>query len=129
MLQGGRDRHGGCEIDEHRMKILGGKDDYDVLSSGFIFDARTKQSTSLPNDMPEARCSFVAVANNRFMYIIGGAGAGFRLVNTLYRLSLETYEWTTMAPMGTARCECAGVLLDDYLYIFGGIGLASVERY
>ena len=34
-----------------------------------------------------------------------------------------------MTPMGTARCECAGVLLDDYIYIFGGIGLASVERY
>merc|ERR1712071_510283 len=31
--------------------------------------------------------------------------------------------------MGTARCGCAGVLLDDFIYIFGGYCLSSVERY
>merc|ERR1712071_430163 len=36
--------------------------------------------------------------------------------------------------MGTARAECAGVLLGGYLYIFGGLDdeyeyLTSVERY
>ena len=42
MLQGARDSHGCCEIDEHRMIILGGEDDDgNVLSSGFVYDART----------------------------------------------------------------------------------------
>ena len=141
MPQGVRSDHGCCEIDEHRMIILGGRDDDDddadcgnVLPSGFIYDERTEQSTPLPNDMPAARYLFSAVANERYMYVIGGRDADYRVVNTLYRLSLETYQWTTMAPMGTARCACAGVLLDDYVYMFGGynddgIGIASVERY
>ncbi len=54
------------------------------------------------------------------MFVIGGRGADNGVVNTVYRLSLETYEWTTMAPMGAARCGCAGVLFNDYVYIFGG---------
>ena len=66
MPQGGRRGHRCCEIDDHRMIILGGQDDdYNALSSGFIYDARTKQSTPLPNDMPEARYGFSAVANKR----------------------------------------------------------------
>ena len=73
MLQGCRERHGSYAIDDHRMIILGGCDDDDnVLSSGFIYDARTKQSTPLPNDMPEARYGFCAVANEHYMYVIGG---------------------------------------------------------
>ena len=116
------DSHGCCVIDEHRMIILGGMDDDDnVMSSGFIYDTRTEQSTSLPNEMPEALCWFSAVANKRYMYYIGGRGADYRVVNTVYRLLLDTYTWTTMAPMGPARCGCACVLLGDYVYIFGGI--------
>ena len=132
MLQGGRAAHGCCVIDEHRMIILGGVDCGYVMSSGFIYDARTKRSTPLPNDMPAARRDFSAVANERFIFVIGGCDADDRAVNTLFRLSLETYQWTTMAPMRTARASCAGVLLGDYLYIFGGSGyynLTSVERY
>ena len=131
MPQGARWRHGCCVIDEHRMIILGGKDDDgNVLSSGFIYDTRTEQSKPLPNDMPAGQFGFCAVANKRYIFVIGGMDADQRAVNTVYRLSLKTYEWTTMAPMGTARCACAGVLLDDYLYIFGGSdGLATVVRY
>ena len=133
MLQGARSDHGCCEIDEHRMIILDGYDGLNILSSGFIYDERTKQSTPLPNDIPNSLSGFSSVANERYLYVIGGRGADCRAVNTLYRLSLETYQWTTMAPMGTARCACAGVLLGDHLYIFGGINrsgtLASAERY
>ena len=130
MLQGVRWRHGCCVIDDHRMIILGGDDDDgNVLSSGFVYNARTKQSTPLPNNMPAARCDFNDVANERYMYVIGGKGTNQQAVNTVYRLSLDTYQWATLAPMGTARYVCAGVLLGDYIYIFGGDGLASVERY
>ena len=133
MIQGTRTNHGCCEIDLHRMIILGGRDDVgNVLSSGFIYDARTKQSSPLPNDMPAARYLFSAVANERYIFVIGGMGAGWGAVKSMYRLSLETYEWTTLAPMGTARVACAGVLLDGHLYMFGGHSgyeLASVERY
>ena len=52
MPGGVREGHGCCEIDDHRMIILGGKDaDGNVLSSNFIYDARSKQSTPLPNDV------------------------------------------------------------------------------
>ena len=134
MPQGARSDHGCCEIDQHRMLILGGKDDGgNVLSIGFIYDARTKQSTPLPSNMPEARYRFSAVANKRYMYVIGGRGADWRSVNSVYRLSLETYEWTTLAPMGTARYVCAAVLLGCHVYVFGGGNeyddLDSVERY
>ena len=134
MPPGVRRGHGCCEIDEHRMIILGGEDDYcDVLSSGFIYDARSKHSSPLPNDIPTALYVFSAVANDQYMYVIGGRADDDTTVNTLYRLSLDTYQWTILAPMGAARAECACVLLDDHLYIFGGANdvdnLASVERY
>ena len=67
--------HGCCGIDENRMIILGGENDGYALSSGFVYDKRTKQSTRLPNDMPSARSGFCAVANERYMYIIGGLDA------------------------------------------------------
>ena len=132
--------HGCCEIDEHRMIILGGLGvTNNVLSSGFIYDAKAKQSTPLPNRMPTARYGFSVVSNEDYMYIIGGRDDEWQAVNTVYRLSLETYEWTTMAQMGTARAGCVGVLLGYYIYIFGGTcgaegtrgaeGLVSVERY
>ena len=107
------------------MIILGGLDaDNNALSSGFINDVRTKQSRPLPNDMPAAQSEFCAVANERYVFVIGGRGASGRVVNTMYRLSFETYEWVTLAPMGTARVAFASVLLDDYVYIFGAsIGL------
>ena len=115
------------------MIILGGEDDDNILSSGFIYDTRTKQSTPLPNDMPAARSGFCAVASEWYMYIIGGMGADDRAVNTIFRLSLVTYQWTALTPMWTARCFCAGVLFDDYVYMFGGANnddaISSVERY
>ena len=134
MPQGARDSLGGCEIDDHRMIILGGLDDDDnALSSGFIYDARSEHSTPLPNDIPAPRYGFIAVANERYVYVIGGRDADYRPVNTLYRLSLETFEWTALTRMRTARYACASVLFGAYLYIFGGYNddgaLASVERY
>ena len=133
MIQGGRERHSCCEIDEHRMIILGGwDDDGNVLSSGFIYDVRTEHSTPLPNNMPEARHYFIALANERYMFVIGGANDEWEVLDTVFCLSLETYEWSTLAPMGTGRWYCAGVLLGDYLYIFGGYDgsdLGPVDRY
>jgi len=51
-------------------------------------------------------------------------------VNTVYRMCLDTQEWTIMAPMDTARGEFAAVLKDNYIYVFGGYGTnGSTERY
>ena len=129
--------HGCCKIDEHRMIIVGGHGHYAIpMSSGYIYAARIEQSTPLPNDMPEAQYDPCAVRNKDYMYVIGGRGTDAddsRPRNSLYRLSLVTYEWTVMAsPMRTGRKGCAGILLGDYLYIFGGANgtyLASAERY
>merc|ERR1712071_26519 len=78
MLQVVRTGHGCCEIDEHRMIILGGLGDGNVLSSGFVYDARTKQSTPLPNDIPTALAYLSAVANDRYAFVIGGRSADRR---------------------------------------------------
>ena len=125
-MQGERYSYVCCEIDEHRMIILGGWDDGNELSSGFIYDARTKQSTPLPNDMPAARYGFSAIANKRYMYVIGGGSDVNEVVNTIYPLSFETYEWTTMAPMGTVRSACAGMLLGDTTSIFLAVLMVMV---
>ena len=133
--QGGRHNHGCCKLDEHRMIILGGfvTDVAQIVSSGFIYDARTELSTPLPNNMPAALATFSTVNNERYIYVIGGRGADLSEVNTVYRLSLESYEWSTMAPMRASRSGSAAARKGDYIYVFGGgdcrAVMASVERY
>ena len=120
MILDGRYDHGSAKIDQHRMIIVGGKDTGgNRLSSGYIYDVRTQQSTRLLNDMPVALFSCCVVANEEFVYVIGGYG-NRRYVNTLYRLCLKTFVWTTMAPMGTARSLFAAALKENYIYVFGG---------
>ena len=129
MKFGGRFFHGSTKIDEHRMIIVGGKDaDENIFCCGFIYDVRTQQSTPLPNDMPEALFSCCVVADEKFVYVIGGFGIN-GYVNTVYRLCLVTQEWTTMAPMGTDRGFFAAAMKENYIYVFGGENLSSAERY
>ena len=129
----GRYDHGCCKIDDHRMIILGGRNAYaKTLSSGMIYDVRTELWTPLPNDMPKSLRDFGIAGNDKYVFIIGGESPG-RLSKAVYRLSLETFEWTTMAPMDTVRNRFAAVRKGDYIYVFGGSGngciLKSVERY
>ena len=87
--------------------------------------------------MPEGRTGCSVLTKADYVYVIGGYDPDSRHVNTVYQLSLKTYKWTTMAPMGTERYLYAAVLQGGYIYIyihaFGGIGrnnrLASAERY
>ena len=132
MILDGRYGHGSAKIDEHRMIIVGGIDeDGNTLSSGYIYDVRTQQSTRLLNDMPVTLYRCYVVANKEFVYVIGGRDDSRDSVNTVYRLCLKTFKWTTMAPMGTARNGCAAAVRDEYIYVFGGLddALSSAERY
>eukprot|EP00816_Leptocylindrus_hargravesii_P007186 CAMPEP_0196825102 /NCGR_PEP_ID=MMETSP1362-20130617/92861_1 /TAXON_ID=163516 /ORGANISM="Leptocylindrus danicus, Strain CCMP1856" /LENGTH=185 /DNA_ID=CAMNT_0042205479 /DNA_START=318 /DNA_END=873 /DNA_ORIENTATION=- len=134
MILGGRHSHGSAKIDDHRMIIVGGLNGKNVLSSGLIYNTRTQQSTPLPNDMPAALVGCCVVASDGFVYVIGGRDANYGTVNTVYRLCLETFKWTTMAPMGTPRSLFAAVPKDKYIYVFGGDNdddgrLSSTERY
>ena len=133
MPQGSRYAHGCCEVDKHRMIIVGGENAYaETLSSGMIYDARTELWTPLPNDMPEPLHSFGIAGNDKYVFVIGGMNARDGFSNTVYRLSLETYKWTTMALMGTARRGFAAVRKGDYIYVFGGnsdSGSRLAERY
>jgi len=132
MILDGRKGYGWAKIDEHRMIIVGGLDTGgNTLSSGYIYDVRTQQSTRLLNDMPAALSHCCVVANEEFVYVIGGYG-GRGAVNTVYRLCLKTFQWTTMAPMGTARDGCIAALRDKFIYVFSGLNsrwLSSTERY
>jgi len=134
MILDGRWAHGSAKIDELRMIIVGGMDTVgNRLSSGYIYDVRTQQSTRLLNDMPEALYSCCVVAKEEFVYVIGGHGVN-GAVNTVYRLCLKSFEWKTMAPMGTARFGCIAALKDEYIYVFGGRNINGgwlyfTERY
>ena len=134
MPYGARTLHGCCKIDTHRMIIVGGEDaSGNFISSGAIFDVRTEQWTPLPNDMPKVRAHCSVVAKGKHVYVIGGVNADRNIVTTVYRLSLETNQWATMAPMGTERANVSAVLQGDYIYVHGGDSrnneLASAERY
>ena len=134
MLQVGRLYHGCCQIDDHRMIIVGGVDAVagDKLASGMIYDARTELWMPLPNDMPQPLLHFGIAGNEKYVFVIGGKTARRLYINTVYQLSLETYEWTTMAPMATARRGLAAVRKGHYIYVFGGYSgrnLRLVERY
>mmetsp|Transcript_23954 Transcript_23954/g.36913 ORF Transcript_23954/g.36913 Transcript_23954/m.36913 type:complete len:370 (+) Transcript_23954:127-1236(+) len=135
VVQGSRYDYACTAIDEHRMVIIGGVDiDGFLLSNGAIYDSRTEHShawTPLPNDMPTALFDCRAVATETCVLVIGGRGS-HGVVNTVYRLSLETYKWTTMASMHVSRALCAAVRVKDFIYVFGGYNcetLVSVERY
>eukprot|EP00816_Leptocylindrus_hargravesii_P012174 CAMPEP_0196804252 /NCGR_PEP_ID=MMETSP1362-20130617/3830_1 /TAXON_ID=163516 /ORGANISM="Leptocylindrus danicus, Strain CCMP1856" /LENGTH=187 /DNA_ID=CAMNT_0042176417 /DNA_START=66 /DNA_END=626 /DNA_ORIENTATION=+ len=135
MITGGRCGHGSAKTDEHRIIIVGGEDaDRKRLSSGLIYDVRTQRSTPLPYDMPAALVGCRAVANDAYVYVLGGLNGFGGAVNTVYRLCLGTMEWTIMAPMATTRYYFAAVLKGNYIYVFGGFGfnggcLSSTERY
>ena len=134
MILGGRSCHVSAKIDEHRMIIVGGEDaDGNILSSCFIYDVRTQQSTPLRHDMPAALTGCRAVENDGFIYVIGGFGSN-GAVNTVYRLCLDTEVWSIMALMATARYNFAAALKGNYIYVFGGLNydgrpLSSAERY
>ena len=124
-----------CEINQYRMITLTRirlHSTGDVLTrSCAMFDVRTKQWTRLPN-LPDCDMDWGAMANREYMYVIGGNNRTVS-VKTVYRLSLNTYEWTIMAPMGTPRELCAAALIGDYIYVFGGSDnidpLSSADRY
>ena len=106
-------------IHDHRMVIAGGEDaDENILSRGMIYISRTQFWRQLPNDMPAARSYGSAVANTEYMYVIGGHAGGL-FSKTVYRLLLETYEWTTMAPMMHESYVRSAVLKGNYIYVFG----------
>ena len=121
MPQGGRHDHGCCKIDDHCMIIMGGINTDGILSSGMIYDARTELWTPLPNDMPDPLRNFGIAGNDKYVFVIGGMTNLGRLSKAVYQLSLETFEWTFMAPMGTARFRFAAVQKGDYIYVFGGV--------
>eukprot|EP00816_Leptocylindrus_hargravesii_P012250 CAMPEP_0196806712 /NCGR_PEP_ID=MMETSP1362-20130617/6629_1 /TAXON_ID=163516 /ORGANISM="Leptocylindrus danicus, Strain CCMP1856" /LENGTH=128 /DNA_ID=CAMNT_0042180315 /DNA_START=23 /DNA_END=405 /DNA_ORIENTATION=+ len=104
MVLGGRRQHGSAKIDEHRMIIVGGLDaDDNELSSCFIYDVRTQQSTPLRHDMPAALTGCCVVANDEYAYVLGGYSSRSDAVKTVYRLCLKTQKWMIMARMATAR--------------------------
>ena len=86
------------------------------------------------NDIPEPLRAFSIVGNDKYILVIGGPNDHFLSKRTVYRLSLWTYEWTTISHMGTTRRASAAVLKGNYIYVFGGycgyrFVLKSVERY
>ena len=66
--------------------------------------------------MPQALSNFSIVVYES-VFVVGGR-IDRDLGKTLYRLSLETFEWTTMAHMENVRWLYGAVLKEKYLYIW-----------
>lgn len=144
---GARVGHRCCAIDDHRMIFVDGKDNVDAgttrySSSCAIYDAKANVGWEfLPNDVPALLSEYNVLAYGPYVYVIGGKDYNCdttcisgKAVNTVHRLSLKTYEWTIMMPMGTARYGCVAVVYKGvYIYVFGGKNgrqtLCSSERY
>lgn len=108
-------------IDEHRLIVIGGRDDsYKLLSSCEIYDDRTKEWTYLPNAMPNAIYGCAAVSIDGKVYVIGGRTDVRSCLSQLLVLDLGTGEWEQLPPMKNKRTLCAAVAVGRFIYVFGG---------
>ncbi|XP_006812937.2 kelch-like protein 26 [Saccoglossus kowalevskii] len=95
---------------------------------------------TLMTTMKHPRNHHVVQVVGRFLYVIGGSnpyadgGEFMSPVNTACKYDMGKNEWSSMAPMLTARVFFQAAVLDGDIYVVGGQGskgsvLSSVEKY
>jgi len=122
-------------IDDNRFVFLGlgGWNGSQMLSSGEMYDRRTKNWMNLPNDIPDGgrhSCATASIDNK--VYVVGGRGGRdgrYGDTNSLFALDKETLEWETLPSMNQKRSGCAAVAVGRFIYVFGGLGDDTAERY
>ena len=105
--------------------IVGGeeRDDdgqYKTLNTLQIYDPVSKTTTLSPLKMVEARGGHKVVVYDDNLFVFGGFGENFELLNTVEMYSFETNKFTSMAPMKIARCNFACCRVGNLVYIIGG---------
>lgn len=107
-----------------------------VLAAVERYDAAS-DSWSIVAPLPQARFAFPAVDDGMgHIFTFGGATTNnsASVSNTVYRYSVDTNTWTTVAPMLTATRDSAAVLASNgRIYVLGGssgsASLATVQSY
>jgi len=84
------------------------------------------------HELPDDRGSYAVALINKKLIILGGNNIS-RSLNTCIYLDLETLQWSSIAPMKTARSYLGAAVVKGHLYAVGGEGvggdLNSVERF
>jgi hypothetical protein len=67
-------------------------------------------------------------------YVVGGDGDGGGVLSSMERYDTTSRQWSTVAPMSTARTNFGACVVAGELYVIGGTGvsvnvLLSVEKY
>ena len=84
--------------------------------------------------LPLARCEHAAVANNGYVYVIGGTADGTTGTSTVYRSTINVSTgalgtWSTMSALNNIRKSGAEAVINNgYMYVLGGLTTAAVER-
>ena len=111
--------------------VIGG---YNVIKSVQVWDIGADQMIprALP-DLPVGRSSGGAAMINNEIYYIGGRSRHSGNVDSIYKLTLSSKKWDTVASMSKGRLDMTAVTLHDNIYILGGQSnggcVATNERY
>ncbi|WP_166646076.1 Kelch repeat-containing protein [Halospina denitrificans] len=106
----------------NKLYAVGGKDASGHLNSLLIYDTQT-DSWSAGNNLPGPGVENPAgVAYNGQAYVFGGSQAPFSgAVANSSRYNPATGQWSTLAPMPTARGGASAEVVGDRIYVVGGM--------
>jgi len=132
--------HGASVAIGHKFYVVGGfrlpdngKVGWYPENKLWVFDADAKTWAALP-DMPTARGALAAVAVDKKIYVVGGAGipqgaqlpdgltpgGAVELLGTTEVFDTDTNKWSTLAPMPTPRNHHSIAYVDGKIYAIGG---------
>lgn len=134
-LPGPRTSHCVCVVD-NVVYCIGGVAGEEALSSVFCLRPGGTHWETVGQGLLQPVCEAECAVVGDFVYLLGGSPEGNELgpVAAVRRMSLETKEWDTVAPMREARISFGCCKLGTDIYVLGGEGvdgstLASAERY
>jgi len=113
--------------------ILGGYETSGFVPSNRVLELDLQNNRWNPKkNMLISRGAGIAIAFEDKIYVIGGKEFGVSEMNEMY--DPATDNWTSRAPMLTAREHLAGALIDSLIYIVGGrvstsSNLSALEVY
>lgn len=107
------------------MYVFGGGDGKMWLSDLFKFDFRSRlwSWVETTGQQPQGRLQHSSVLYQRKIFIFGGEPDRSHQLNDLYQLSIDTQQWSKLAPTGTTpspRVSASAVSMNNKIYFFGG---------
>ncbi|XP_054167871.1 kelch-like protein 18 [Oppia nitens] len=115
----------GSTVIDNKIYVCGGVNNGKVIKSCEIFSSKTN-SWQFTRPMMLARSNFQLIANNGFIYAIGGSG-------TLYsveRYSIKTKQWSFIPNTNYPRDSFGATVFLNNIYICGGSSSEKIcEKY